>query len=209
MTLFGALAWPLATLAIALIFRRDLTLALGRVGQLKYRGLEVTFHEELRQAEEVARSIPSTASVPVPATLAAPRAAIVLEAETGEGPPLVGHLIGGPSPSTEGREALVRLAAISPRDAVEGAWCVVGRALVRMATALGDRKALGLSNPDVAARFLVDRGRLAAPEAMLLGLLRTLRDRAAGLDQIPPSPDEARRFVDLALTFASKIEERG
>ena len=47
-TLFGPLIWPLATLAIALIFRKDVGQALGRVGQFKYRDLELTFRDDLR-----------------------------------------------------------------------------------------------------------------------------------------------------------------
>ena len=203
MTLFSTLAWPLASLAIALMFRKEVTLALGRVGRFKYRDLEVTFREDLRQAEELARSMPAP---PV-------KGPIVLELDPGESKPLlVGRLIGDltpPDAPPEGPESLLKLAASSPREAVERAWFVVGRALVRAARALGNRGDSGVSTPDLAARFLHDRGRLAGPEGLLVGLLRTLRDRAARTDQHPPTPDEARRFVDLALKTVSRIEGRG
>ena len=55
-------SWPLATLLIALIFRQDVGKALGRVGQFKYRDLELTFRDDLRQAEQLARAIPPPAS---------------------------------------------------------------------------------------------------------------------------------------------------
>jgi hypothetical protein len=202
LTLFGPLAWPLATLLIALIFRSDVTRALGRVGRFKYRDLEVSFREDLHQAEELARSIPAPP----------PSSPVVLEIETGEAKPLVGQLIGeiSPPPSPlEGRETLLNLAARSPREAVETAWGLVGRALVRVAAAHGDFRASGHSNPDLAVRYLVDRGRLADVEVMLVRLLRTLRDRSARLDQPSPSRDEARRFVDLAWKMASRLEDHG
>ena len=204
MTLSAPLAWPLATLLIAVIFRHDLGRAMGRLGQLKYRDLEVTFRDDLHQAEELARSIPSPA----------PRAAIMLEVDVDEAKPLVGRLIGGtstpPTMTPESRESLLDLAARAPREAVETAWGLVGRALVRSAKASGDRRAsAGLANSDVAARYLVDRGRLTGVEGVLIRLLRTLRDRSARLDQPPPSPDEARRFVELATKMASRIDDHG
>ena len=202
-TLFGPLAWPLASLIIALIFRKDVARALGRVGQFKYRDLEVTFRDDLHQAEALARSIPAAPA----------RGPVVLEVETSEAKPLVGQLIvdasPAPLPSSEGRDALLKLAARSPREAVESAWGLVSRALVRVATARGDRRASGLSNPEIAARFLVERGRLAGVEGALVKLLRTLRDRSARLDQPSPSPDEARRFVELAWKMVSRLEDHG
>ena len=202
MTLFGPLAWPLATLIIALIFREDVAHALGRVGRFKYRDLEVTFQEDLRQAEELARSIPAPPS----------KGPIVLELEAGEARTPVGQMIVDPSPSpspVEGREALLKLASRTPREAVEAAWGFVGRALVRAATASGDGRAPGLSDPGVAARHLVDRGRLAGVEGKLVGYLRALRDRAARPGQPSPSPDDARRFVDLACHLVPRLEDHG
>ena len=78
---------------------------------------------------------------------------------------------------------------------------------VEAAKAQGDRRTPASTSSELATRFLVDRGRLAPGEGMLVGLLRTLRDRAARLDQAPPSADDARRFVDLALRLASRIDE--
>ena len=162
--LFGPVAWPLACLLIAMIFRRDVTNALGRVGRFKYRDLEVTFRDDLHQAEELARSIPAPL----------PKAPIVLEVDVDEAKPLVGRLIGEtstPSSSTpDKREALLELAARAPRDAVEAGWGLVGRALVRAAKASGDRRASsGLANSDVAARYLVDRGRLTTSKGCSSG----------------------------------------
>lgn len=190
-TLFGPLIWPLATLAIALIFRKDVGQALGRVGQFKYRDLELTFRDDLRQAEQLARSVPPPAS--------AVKGSIVLEVAPEETKELVGRLI--VSPSSAGASI-----ALAPREAVAAVWERVARALVRATSAEGDRQASGLTNPDVAARFLVDRGRLPAPELLLVGLLRTMKDRAADLREATPSAEDARRYVELADRFAARLD---
>jgi hypothetical protein len=193
-SLLGALAWPVATLVIALIFRSDVTRALGRVGWFKYRDLELSFRDNLHNAEEVARSIPAApASKPT-----------ILELDAGVPPMLTGGFLGDLSqraiPSTD-------VAARTPRDVVESAWGEVCNTLVQAATGLGDQRVSGLEDPDVASRFLIERGALPKPEAMLVGLLRNLRERAR-LDPRPLSADDARRYVDLARKVAARIEVR-
>jgi hypothetical protein len=200
--LFSPLVWPLATLTIALIFRRDVGQALGRIGQVKYRDLELTFRDDLRQAEQLARSIPPPAA----------KGTVVLEVATDEAKPLVGRLIVSPSPSeglSAGAESPAGPAGRSPREAVEAAWGAVALTLARTSKAEGDRRAPASMNPTLAARSLVDRGRMAQAEGLLVGLLRTLRDRAVNPNLPSPSAEDARRFVDLASRVASRIEEVG
>lgn len=194
--LSGALAWPMATLGIVLMFRHDLKAMLARVGRVKYRDVEVTFRDDLRQAEVLARSVPA-------------QGRLVLEVEPGgPGPDFGGAIIGGlaPVPRPEG---LDRLAARSPRDAVLEAWSAVGKALLKAAATLGDRRAPAPTRAEDAARFLADRGWLAGPEAQLVESLRRLRDRVADHDDLVPSAEEARRFVDLALPLAARVEKLG
>ena len=200
LALLSPLFWPLATLIIALLFRNDLSKALGRMGQFKYRDLEMTFRDDLRQAEQLARAIPPPA----------PKEAVVLEVAHDEARELGGRLIVSPTCSEApagSASPAIEPAGRPPRESIESAWSVVTRALNKATSAEGDRRASGLTNPDVAARFLVDRGRLGGPEALLVGLLRTLRDRSNRLDQPPPSAEDARRFADLAHRVASRIEE--
>jgi hypothetical protein len=181
MTLFNPMVWPLATLVIALIFRRDVSQALGRVGQVKYRDLELTFREDLHKAEQLAGSIPTPAA----------KGPVLLEVARDEAEPLIGRLISPPS-TPDGplrrRESLEGMAVSRPREAIEAAWGLVSRAskpkLRRMAAA----------SPDLAS---------------LVSRLKALRDRAARPDQPPPSPEDARRFVDLARRVATKVEEHG
>ena len=192
-SMLGSLAWPLATLALALIFREDLKKAMGRVGQVKYRDLELTFRDDLRQAEALAKSIP-----PLPPSKNAP----VLEVDVHEGKTLTGHLIGDypaiESPTTTG----------STREAIDDAWKGVVRALLRAATVPGDRRASSHLDPAVAARVLVDQGRLPATGSLLVAHLRALRDRANRPDEPDPSADDARRFGELSRHLAASIEPR-
>jgi hypothetical protein len=175
-----ALAWPLVTLLIALIFRRDVTRALGRVGRFKYRDLEVTFQENLFHAEELARNLP-----PVPVPAIPHKDSIVLEIDPGKPqpffrrPPML-------NPRVEERQALLKLIDRSPGKAIEGGWNLVDRALSK-----------------------ADRGRLHEAEARLVGLLQAIKDLADRPDGQGPSIDEARRFVELACPLALRIEARG
>ncbi len=203
------LVWPLATLVIAALFRQDVSKALGRVGQFKYRDLELTFRDDLRQAEQLARSV---APPPTPTPTPTKGGSVVLEVAAEPAKELSGRLIVAPASSHEvedDAESPLNLVDRSPREAVEAAWTILQTALARATSSLGDRRATGPTNPDIAARFLVSRGHLAGPEALLVGLLRTLRDRARRLDQPAPSAEDARRFVNLALPFASKIGQLG
>ncbi len=201
-SLLGTVAWPLSTLGIALLFRQDVKRALGRIGQFRYRDLEVTFRAELQQAESLARSMP-----PAP-----PKQAAVLEIEPGGFVPLARPLLGDvtrPVAPLREREELMAKAARSPREAVAGAWDVVTEAIVRTAQSVAERGVSRLDDPDTALRYLVDRGWLTGAEAMLVGLLRSLHDRAASPDRTAPSVDEARRFVELSLEVAGRIERKG
>jgi hypothetical protein len=195
--MINALAWPIATVGLALLFRREVNSMIARIGQLKYRDVEVTFRDDLHKAEALARSIP-----------AQPRA--ILEAESGSSAPMLGgEIIGGLKPVSPIRDELDRLASKSPREAVLEAWSMVGQALIKASSKLGDRRAPAPIRAEDASRYLIDRGWLAGPEAQLVERLRVLRDKVAHAEEIAPSVDEARRFVELALPLVSRIETLG
>ncbi len=173
-----ALAWPLVTLAIALIFRRDVTQALGRMGRFKYHDLEVTFRQDLRQAEELARKLP-------PASQSAKADdSVILELHPGQNQPLIRRFSDVDSGGKQ-RQSLLKLAEQSPRQAIETAWAHVGETL-----------------------DLVGAHRISPEESQLVALLRSLKIRVATIDHEPPTPDEARRFVELACPLISRIKSQ-
>lgn len=177
-----ALAWPLVTLAIALIFRHDVTRALGRIGRFKYHDLEITFRQELCHAEELARKLPPpTASSP------APKAddSIILELHPGQDQPFFRRFSDVETRVKE-RRSLLQLAERSPRKAIESAWDQLGEVI-------GPGR----------------NRRLSSDESRLIGLLQMLKDHAGVIDREPPTSDEARRFVELACPLRSRIEARG
>ncbi|WP_435007286.1 hypothetical protein P12x_004620 [Tundrisphaera lichenicola] len=199
-SMINALAWPTATLGLALLFREEVKSMLGRIGRVKYRDVEVTFREDLRQAESLARSIPSQGRV-------------ILEADsTGLVASPQGEIIGDRRPALARhpeQDRIERMAAQSPLDAMIEAWSVVGQSLMKAASNLGDRRAPAPLRPEDASRYLVDRGWLVGPEAHLVERLRMIRDRLVQGDLLTPTPDEARRFVNLAFPLASRIEALG
>jgi hypothetical protein len=175
-----ALAWLLVTLAIALIFRPDLTQALGRVGRLKYRDFEVTFQENLFHAEELARNLP-----PVPVPAIPHKDSIVFEIDPGKPqpffrrPPML-------NARAEERQTLLNLVERSPGKAIEGG---------------------GIWSTAHSRRPI--ESALHEAEARLVGLLQAIKDRADRPDGQGPSANEARRFVELACPLALRIEARG
>jgi hypothetical protein len=152
---------------------------MGRMGRFKYHDLEVTFQQELAQAEDLVKKLPP------PPPPSAGKDSIVLELSTGQEQPFVRPLSSFHAHGKDLR-TLSQQAENSPRLAIESAWGLVVRALGR-----GDRRPL----PDA--------------ESRLLGLLQALRDRASRLDCDAPTTDQARRFIDLACPLASRIEARG
>jgi hypothetical protein len=178
--MLSALAWPLAAVAIALLFRHDLSRALARLGQVRYHGVELTFRDELRQAEAMASNL--VASVLPPP--------VIPQAADDATKNLVGTLLEPvalqPASRSEAeRETLVTLARRSPRSAVLEGWSTLALAVARASS----------------------RGRLGALEADLVGRLRGMRDRVDKAEAPAPTAEEARRFVELAHRVSVQLDE--
>lgn len=106
--LVSALAWPITTIVVALLFRHELRQLAGRVSQLKYKDVEATFEKQLVEVEAEAARIPSP---PEPELLEGPTAAAA--------------------------EGLRRIAEISPRAAVLEAWTMIETAAMQSGLATG------------------------------------------------------------------------
>ena len=173
----GPLVWPIAAVCMALIFRRDLGQAMGRVGKLKYRELELTFREDLHEVERLVKVMPTPAVLP--------------ELAGDEGEPLCGRLIVSSinvvEPAEHGQNPPVE-SDLGPREAVEVAWSRVAGSLAEVGR-VGERR------------------HWPGPEGRAVGLLRDLRDRASRPDQPPPSAEDARRYVAAAHRLGSRIDE--
>lgn len=222
-SLVGALAWPVASFLIAVLIRRELRMAVGRLGQVKYAGMEVNFREEIRLAEDLARSAGQAEAAVAPAP-AAP-VAIVHESAEGDASELPGTLIGrdttlgstmlvAPGPRPEAKpdrdaDSLRRLCLDSPRLAILEAWDDLGHAAARAVTALGDRRSGTPVRAESAARFLVDRGWLNGAQGRLVDRLRQIAARAERGEGPAATPDDARRYVDLVLPLLDRLNSIG
>lgn len=211
----NALAWPSAALLIAILFRRELRLALNRLGQVKYAGMELNFRDEIRRAEALAQA--AFAVDPGGRPEATPR--VVHEAAAGDASELPGTLLGGESSTTttvlvaggtrpqphapRSHDALVRLCHDSPRLGVMEAWDELDRAIAGAAARLGDRRPGGQADGSV--RFLVGRGWLPAAHVQLVDRLRRLAVQVEQDDARPPSADEARRYLDLVTPLLDRL----
>ena len=215
--LIDALAWPLAMMAISMLFRHEVRGILARLGQFKYAGLEMTFRDELRDAETLARAIPR----PEVHLDTAPAARVQLEVGTDAASELVGTLVSPETPTSisvlvatptrdESRSPrqpapVHRIWGNSPRAGIIETWGELQRGLLQAASHLGDRRAPAPVRVDGAIRFLVERGWISGVEGQLVERLRALAEQVEGHDRPPVSHDEARRFVDLAVPLIGRI----
>jgi hypothetical protein len=194
-TLLGVLAWPLTVLVIALLFRRELKRAFGRLAQLRYGEFEASFERKLHRAEAELR-------VDAPAAPTGPKAAapgkVLKESDRGSA---------SARPTAAETEALYRLAIIDPISAVRAAWQRLERKLREAAFLIGlAERAHSLPWNDL-SHLLRERGLLPASVPSGLDHLRALYASAddpedAGL----LSADQARRYLDLALPMISELD---
>lgn len=215
--LINALAWPTASLAIAVLFRRELRMALGRLGQFKYGGVELTFRDDLRQAETLARSIPRPEINPPSTT----RPKVTLEAAAANAAELAGTMVahdestattvvvaaGGKADPRPRRnlESYWQVCQVSPRLGVLEVWDELKLVLVQVSTAVGDRRAPAPTRAEAAARFLVERGWLTSGEGQLIERLRLMANQVEPHDGLPVMIDDARRFVELAVPLIDRV----
>ena len=217
-SLIGALAWPSASLAIAVLFRRELRMALGRLGQVKYGAMELTFREDLRQAEALARLVPQSSPAAGPGASAPGK--VQFEAEAADASELQGTMVGhetspettvivaGAKPEVRAgrdRDSFLHACLESPRLGIIGAWDELGRLMIRAAVHLGDRRARTPLGTEAALKFLVDRGWLGAVEGKIVDRLRRIADEVHHREGPPITLDEAQRYVELAFPVIERI----
>lgn len=168
----GSLAWPLAAVAIAAIFRSQISSLLRRLNELGWGDAKATFAKELDKAEETAGTLPP----PPPKPDAQQHANL-------------------PSPISTEQERFDKLLAISPSAAVVDAWQAVEEAIRVLATKHGISSS-SFPNPTAWIRELQKGGHLPASVVTLINELRKTRNVAAHSDEV--SVSDAIRFRELA-----------
>lgn len=177
--LIGAVAWPLAALAIVLILRKDLGNLLGRVSKVRYKELEAEFRETLKEI----------AGTTEEASLETPEP---------------GELDAWNPPLAERKKELYALAHVSPRAAILEAWIDVESQIRRSAEYLNVDA--GGDPVTVFSSVAAKSKRLTPSYPKHVRELRKLRNLAAHEPQLPVEKAEAMRYVTLALELAASID---
>jgi hypothetical protein len=202
----GSLAWPLAAVAIAMVFRSQIRTLIGRISEIGYGDAKATFARELDSAERKAEALPVALGEFVDASEA--RKGLEDEAvpESEDNPPDV--LDAGAIAKAHMRNVLdhygvesgrfAMLLDISPSAAVIDTWKSVERILARLAK----RKQLVDSHGDVSGRRLIQRllaEKYIEPEVADLALqLQKMRNDAVHGDDQSVTVADAIRFREIA-----------
>jgi hypothetical protein len=179
--LLDVLIWPLTVVGLSLLFRAELRQLFDRLSKFKYKEFEATFDRELRQAELKA----GQAALPAPQELTAL-------------PPA--------KPEAELFDTLQQLADVHPTLAIPEAWIQVEQGLLHSAQRHDLKVRVRATSLD-AVRQLRDRGLIDQATYEIVNSLRHLRNQAVHAPDFSLSPDEARRYVQLASGVVAKLEQ--
>ncbi len=175
--LIHAIVWPLTVFALAILFRREVRAVLARLSRLKYKELEATFDESLREVERIAPAV----------TLPPSEREMQIESLT---------------PGAE--ERLTRLVEISPRAAITEAWIEVESAILFVAEQLDISNKDGI--PQTRLVQMLHEKRIMDTEIVTTyNRLRLLRNEAVHSQDFPLSIAEAERYVNLAKGLAAFV----
>jgi hypothetical protein len=177
--LVQALAWPLTSLTVVLIFQGELRAAVGRLSRFKYKDLEASFDKGLKAAEETANK----SAIP----------------KSGERKAL--SRTGYPAPDAE---QLHRVSGISPRAAILEAWIAVEQAAFEVAQGRGIQTQAGVMDRRLIQLLEADR-LIDRQTASLHSELQRLRNTAAHAPEFALRPSEAERYIELALGLADLL----
>lgn len=183
--LLSALAWPLAGVAIAFIFRRGIHGLLQGLTSLKMGPFDANFRQELDEAQAIATEIS-------------------IEAKQGQQ---------GEGPRTESFITLDELAVSAhPTGVIMEAWKVVESMLDaiaerhQLAATVHSRPVIGITGKSssrplpMPERALLRRELINSEEADLIRKMRTLRNHVAHSRRVSLTSDAVLEYVSLAQT---------
>jgi hypothetical protein len=174
----GSLAWPIAAVIIAGIFRKQITNLLQRLNELGWGDAKAKFTKELDKAEATAQELPS------------PENQQAL-----------------PAPLPEEEDRFSKLLAISPSAAVLDAWQGVEAQLKRLAIQFNLPSHIHM-NPVSWVKEMSKKGELSPKVVTLVNELRMIRNVAAHSEEVSVSDAIRFRDLAFQVGFAlSLIEE--
>ena len=178
-SLIIGIAWPIATVWIALSFRDEARLLLGRVSTLKYKELEAKFEKTLEVTKKQVKQL-----------------SIEERKKWNEGTiksVLTTH------------ELFQRIAKISPRAAIIEYWTDLEVAISFAAKKAGINKESAIA----ATKKLIEDKNITPEILPLVEQLQNLRNQAAHLSDKSVSEEEALTYLDVVLKVGNEFRRYG
>jgi hypothetical protein len=176
-----ALAWPVTAIVIVLLLRLQIEKLLGRLSQLKFKDVEATFGQQLREAEADLR-----------------------QAEDSQ--VIVGSSrLKGAEYYSDALNNLTRISQMSPSAGIAEAWRYVELAARKAADTLGITM-IGSVGESQAIHTLVDKGILSSNVISLYQRLRQMRAEAVHSRDASVSTLQAENYIELALRLALELD---
>lgn len=183
--LLTAVAWPVAGVAIALIFKREIHRLLHDLRSLKMGPFDAHFRQEMNEAQEIATEISAEAGPSVMVDDSAMESFIKLDQLA-----MNAHPTGVIMESWKGVESMLNAVAVKSQLAVSShSPNVIG--------ITGERPKKYLPLPE---RVLSGKGLINYEEAKLIEKLRNIRNQVAHYRNLSLSANEVREYVSLAQT---------
>jgi hypothetical protein len=174
-TLLTGIAWPIALVWVAYLFKGELRSLMHRVSHLKYKDIEAKFESTLADAEAKVIAIDK-------ATSTAPLPDLELNSRL---------------------EQLRRIADISPRAAIMEAWVLVEDAAGKSRFFQGAKS--HRVNPKLLVKELVRLGKLPPISESVVDPMREIRNQVAHISDFDPSQDIVDRYLQVAVKLSEHI----
>lgn len=176
-SVIGSLAWPIAAVIIAFVFRTQIAALLKRIKEASWGDTKVSFADELDKIEEGAPSLDLL-----------PDAQVIQNALENQ-------------PIDDRFQALL---AISPNAAIMDSWRGIERSIRELAAAHDLSENMDKMRVDQLALGLKSKGHLTVAAMKTISEMRNLRNRAAHNDEITVT--DALRFDELAKRMRRFLE---
>lgn len=172
-----ALAWPTASVLVALMLRKPVIELLPFLRRLKYKEIELEFSKELAQLKsEVAATEPKVNPKSVPLL------------------------------STASSNRLLNIASISTSAAILEAWSELESASVAVASSFwSQRSSDTFGNYSQLGEYLLQCKVIDEKQLVVFKKLRELRNKAAHAIDLNLSEEEARTYIELATSLIAHL----
>lgn len=200
----GSIAWPVALVVVALIFRGQINKLLKRIKGAKYGDAEVQFREELDKIEAQVSELPL--AIEPAAGDAVPEASLGPATAQQDGSLSAQHPDDEPELVRVAfqNEKFNEIAKLSPSAAVLNAWRDVERELKHSFKKSGLSNQEKMGPPFQIAMRLYKMGIIDKPTMDIINDLKNLRNTAAHVEEV--SIADAYRFETLAREVINRLQ---